>query len=407
MLDGRIDQHPDDALGSISSTVGEPRLLVRAAEAIGRSFAAGGELSVFVPGAEAPSLRPEATRLSARALGTFAPENTNLAIALIAGYRIDNSAKAADRPERLRPGDRLSLQFSDSNAILLGIGASKRLGALEALGEVTWDVLVGSRAPGAFDSPLRASAGARYHAYEGDAGALQVDLRPEVVLSGRPASGPTEPFVPIEPRLAIVAGVRWVMPFARKPKAAEARPPGTEPAAVTPAAALGSARGRVTSASGEPIAGAKVTAVPVEADAAEGERTVESGPDGAFSIADLAKGRVRVTARAPDHDDVTVETTIDPAAPATVDLVMKRTIKPGQLRGLVRSFTGKPLAATVRVEPGGAEAKTDADGTFQIDLPPGSYEVVIEAPGFSGQRRPVQLEENGVTILNADLRPGQ
>jgi hypothetical protein len=73
----------------------------------------------------------------------------------------------------------------------------------------------------------------------------------------------------------------------------------------------------------------------------------------------------------------------------------------------VRSFNGKPLPATIKVEPLGLEAKTDADGTFQIDVPPGSYEVIVVSPGFAGQRRPVQVEENGVTILNADLRPGK
>jgi uncharacterized protein YfaP (DUF2135 family) len=136
------------------------------------------------------------------------------------------------------------------------------------------------------------------------------------------------------------------------------------------------------------------------------ERTAESGADGTFQVTDLRPGRVHVVVKAAGFDDASADA--NAAATATVvDVVMKRAIKPGQLRGLVRSFNGKALAATIRVEPLGVEAKTDADGTFQIDVPPGSYEVVVAATGHVGQRRPVQVEENGVTILNADLRPGK
>jgi hypothetical protein len=403
MFDGRFDKHPDDVLGSTSSTIGEPRLLLRAAEAIGRSLAAGGEVVLFMPGAQAPSFRPEATTLDAKLLGTYAPENTGVAIALNAGYRIDNTMKSVDRPGRVRPGDRLSLQFSDSDAVLLGIGASKRFGDVEALGEATWEVLVGASAPSAIESPLRLGAGARYHAYEGDAGNLQVELRSEVVLSGRPGNGPTEPFSPIEPRVAIAFGLRWVMPLVKTSKRTgrDLNPPG---AITKPAEALGSVRGRVTAESGGPIPTARVSVASLEPNG--GERSAEAAADGSFAIADLRPGPARVSVKAPGHDDVTQEVTIDARAPTIVDLVMKRTIKPGQLRGLVRSFTGKPLAATIRVEPIGVETKTDVDGTFQVDLPPGAYDVIVASPGFVGQRRPVQLEENGVTILNADLRPG-
>lgn len=76
----------------------------------------------------------------------------------------------------------------------------------------------------------------------------------------------------------------------------------------------------------------------------------------------------------------------------------------GQLRGLIRSFKGQGLRATVVVAPLGSEAKTDADGAFALDVPPGVYQVEIAALGYRPQRREVRIEENGVTILNADLR---
>ena len=418
VLDGRYDSHPDDALGSSSSTVGEPRLFVRANEAVGRSFALGAQLGVWVPGGEAPSVRFDASTLDALLLATYAPAGSDLALALNAGYRIDRSAEvlgARDRP-RLRAGDRLALHLSDSDAILLGLGASKRLGGgtarasrVELLGELTWDVLVGAKAPAALESPLRLGLGARYHLKEDDEsfGALQLEARAELSLSARPSAGPTDALVPIDPRFAIIVGVRWTPALGARPKPmSDANGAAGAGSAGGPAPVASAVRGRVTAAeSGAAIASARVT-VTSDDPAQPNERTAETGADGTFQVTELRPGRVHVVVKATGFDDASADTSAAATA-AVVEVVMKKTIKPGQLRGLVRSFNGKPLAATIRVEPLGVEAKTDADGTFQIDVPPGSYEVVVAAPGHAGQRRPVQVEENGVTILNADLRPGK
>ena len=412
MLDGRYDKHPDDVLGSSSSTVGEPRLVARVADALGKSFALGGQLVLWMPGGEAPSVRPEASTLDATVLGTYAPPGTDLAVALNAGYRVDRSASSVDAAQRprLRPGDRLSLQASDFDAVLLGLGGSKRLGDVEVLGELTWDVLIGKTAPSATESPLRLGAGARYHVkvMDGALGNMQIELRSELGLGQRPASGPTDSFAPIEPRFALLAGLRWVLPLT---KAAPTKTVTLVPGDGTtplPAVVVGAVRGRVTGETGEPIAGARLTATtPPVGTAQADEHAAETGADGAFVVDNVRAGRARVVAKAPGYEETSVEVAVDPRAPVVANLAMKRAIRPGQLRGLVRSFNGKPLAATIRVEPLNVETKTDADGTFQIDVPPGGYEVVVASPGYAGQRRPVQVEENGVTILNADLRPGQ
>src|SRR5262249_9013431 len=139
MFDGRYDKHPDDVLGSSSSAVGEPRLLVRGSKELGRSVVLGGQLVLLVPGTVAPSLRPEASTFDASALFTFVPPDSDLAIALDAGYRVDRSGQAIDVRPRLRAGDRLTLNASDFDAIALGLGASKRIHQLEVLGEFTWD----------------------------------------------------------------------------------------------------------------------------------------------------------------------------------------------------------------------------------------------------------------------------
>jgi uncharacterized membrane protein len=76
---------------------------------------------------------------------------------------------------------------------------------------------------------------------------------------------------------------------------------------------------------------------------------------------------------------------------------------PSQIRGVVRSFGGQGLTARVRVAPLGVETTTDATGAFQVDVPPGAYEVSVEADGYEVQRRQVRVDPQGVVILNADL----
>jgi hypothetical protein len=224
---------------------------------------------------------------------------------------------------------------------------------------------------------------------------ISVELLVNLLLSERPA---VTVFAPIEPRVAFTFGLRWVLPFDKAPPEPTQKPPSDT--TITPPAeiAAGTVAGHVKSETGEPIAGARITA---------GEdRAADSAADGSFEIRNVKAGRVHVAAKAAGFDDIAVDIDLEAKKTAPAELVMKKTIKPGQLRGLVRSFNGKPLVATVRVEPIGTEVKTDADGTFAIDVPPGAYEVSISAPGHAPQKRPVQVEENGVTVLNADLRAG-
>ena len=43
-------------------------------------------------------------------------------------------------------------------------------------------------------------------------------------------------------------------------------------------------------------------------------------------------------------------------------------------------------------------------GRFELDVTPGVHEVRISARGYMTQVRRVRVEENGVTVLNIDLR---
>lgn len=395
MFDGRHESHGTNH----ATTLGEPRGVVRAAQGVARSVAVGAQLDLLVPGAEFPSFRPNASRLDARALATIAPPGMDFALAFNVGYRRDGTANvlSAEERARIRSGDKLTLGASDFDAVVLGVGASKRLSSgSEVIGEFGWDVLLGSNAPSAIESPLRVGGGARHHLANES---IQLEALINVALSERPSlTGPSPVFAPIEPRITFTFGLRWILPFDKPPPDATQKPAVDTTKRPTADVAVGMVQGHVKSETGEPIANARVSA-------GDG-RAADTAADGSFRIENVGAGRVRVAAKAAGFDDIRIDVDVEPKKTVAAELVMKKTIKPGQLRGLVRSFNGKPLVATVRVEPIGTEVKTDTDGTFTIDVPPGAYEVSISAPGHAPQKRPVQVEENGVTVLNADLRQG-
>jgi hypothetical protein len=73
------------------------------------------------------------------------------------------------------------------------------------------------------------------------------------------------------------------------------------------------------------------------------------------------------------------------------------------LRGHVHAFSGKPLSATITVYPRHLEATTDAQGYFELDLPPGRYTVRLRAHGYKSQSRKVEIQADSVTVLNVEL----
>lgn len=81
---------------------------------------------------------------------------------------------------------------------------------------------------------------------------------------------------------------------------------------------------------------------------------------------------------------------------------------PGTLRGAVRhADEGSPLAGVrVFVRGSDAEATTAEDGTFQVDLPPGTWELTLLRAGFSTQTvRDVVVVSEQTTSIDVDLTP--
>jgi len=125
---------------------------------------------------------------------------------------------------------------------------------------------------------------------------------------------------------------------------------------------------------------------------------------GRYVFEDVPFGSVTLELSADQYekDEWTVQVTPDAVEPEPRVLVSVAT--GSQLRGLVRSYNGKGLRATVTVAPIGLVVETDASGFFEIDLEPGMYTVEIEAIGYRKQTRTAEIEKNSVNILNVDLR---
>ena len=389
-FDGRWDQHLASGTQD-QSAVGDPRIALRGDFALDDTLALGLAALVLVPGTDAPSLAFEATTLDLRALGAWTPHGTPLTLALDLGWRFDGTARAVERPVPFSRADMVSLGASDSDALLIGLGAVVRVDDSELFAELSSDVLVESDTSA---SPVRLGAGARLSLVPR---LLSLFAAAEVGLGGRPVIDASATLAPVEPRFALSIGLVLAPrsgPAVEGTDGGEGEGEGEQGGGGGGSGgASGTRRGRILDPSGTPVAGAIVHVVgapePRTTTSADGTFVLEGVPEDA-ALEVEAEGYVAMR--------------IEPGSEAATSAVLERALPRGALRGLIRSHGTRTFVATVRVEPGGATATTDADGLFEIALPPGRYDVTIEAPGYERQRRSVEIEVDGVTVLNAELR---
>ncbi|MBN2192181.1 MAG: carboxypeptidase regulatory-like domain-containing protein [Polyangiaceae bacterium] len=410
-LDGRYDAHPADDRGRDSGGVGEPRLAARVGQAW-RALRLGAEIAAWLPGSEAPSVDFAATTLDFRGLVGTTIGGGATTVGGIVGYRWDNSADSEPDPASLRVGDRAALGLSEFDALLLGIGLSQRVSSVEILGEVSADWLVGEGAPGLGHSPLRLTAGLRHSLSR----RLAWEALGEVVPTARPSVAADAPMAPIEPRFSFYLGLRARLAPLPAPEAAPlvgptetlaegptALPP--EPAVLAPPPPgepiLCSVAGTVVDESGAPIVDAAVKAT-------VGEKVLEERTDagGQFELRGEACGKGELAVTAVDFDPGARDVELTEAPGTVVEILLRPAVPAGELRGLVRALDGRPIAARIRVIGTNLETTTGTDGSFSMQVAPGSYTVEVVAEGFARQRRAVRIDNRGVTILNADLRPG-
>ena len=185
----------------------------------------------------------------------------------------------------------------------------------------------------------------------------------------------------------------------RAPVAARAIPVVTAP----PPSARGRVRGIIRTANGAATAGAPLSRVLVEIAAGP---TVTTDHHGRFSIDNLGPGLI--TLRLSREDLIAAREVVSLPAGGDVEVVF--TLKsatvaaPAVVTGLVRSETGSPVTASVRLIEPGLTAQADAKGHFHLEVPAGNYTLVIEAPGFVTQRKNVVARAAEHNIYDVDLQ---
>jgi hypothetical protein len=401
-LDGRYDRHESGPQGSDDGWVGDPRLFARVDTAVTSVLRAGARLGVWLPGQAAPSIDVGAATPELAGALTFAPRGAPLWLTANAGYRLNRSARSAQDSARLSAADRLGLELSAFDQVLAGASAVYGGGRAQGFVEVLAELMVGAGSPSLAASPLRAGGGARF--------ALTPDIRleaeAELTLSARPDVSAAGPLVPVPPRAAVWLGVAYR--FGGAPASAPPRPIPARPiVAATPAVSASAAvSGRVVTADGGAVSEPRVT-VQRSGDAEAAVVAVDS--DGRFTISGTVGQTLTVRASAAGYEPSTETVALAARSDAEVTLTLQRRLPGGQIRGLVRSFKGVGVDAEIKIEPSDPALPTPAalhalDGRFEVDVAPGTYQVTITAPGYETQRRRVDVEQNGVTVLNADLR---
>jgi len=392
-LKGRYDVHSRDAYGKDDGFLFQPKLSTRLASQSG-ALGYGFEASAWLPGGADVGASLSALSVDGRAL--LSHQSAKFLIAGYAGYRLDRSAKAAGDVTRLRFGDRSALGLSDYDALLTGLGLGYAVGQTLLFGEVSAQVLLGS--PKLAASPLWLSVGARRPiGPEGLSGEISLDA----LASARPDFANVTALFPIEPRLTLNVGLRYrfgehraVVPT--PVPAPRAKPESTPPVVVLPNPTT--VELELLDERGQPLPRARATVTQGDTEAP----LVEITP-GHYRLVDAHPGRAKLRVKAEGFQPIERDIDVSSGRVAKIDVKVEPALPAGQVRGLVRSFRGKPLSASIRLEPSAATTQTDAEGFFQIDVPPGEYEVVIEAPGFQAQRRHAKVDQQGVVIVNADL----
>jgi hypothetical protein len=73
------------------------------------------------------------------------------------------------------------------------------------------------------------------------------------------------------------------------------------------------------------------------------------------------------------------------------------------IAGVVRA-EGQPVAAHVSIPELGLDVAADARGGFRLEVPPGRYTLIIEAPGLLPQRQPIVAAASERHIYDVDLQ---
>jgi hypothetical protein len=384
---GRYDTHSGDV--SDDGVVTETQAGMRATHRLGPALHAGAELGLGLPGGSSVGDALSALSGGLQLLLSYAPPRSPLTLGLVLGLLVDRSKYAGGELRGLSASDRLALGVSDSLlAARQGLAVSYRMGSVEWIAEWAFRMYFARVA----ESPMWIRAGARLRPAE----RLQLELLLGVSPSRRPSFAEGAPLIVVEPRLSagLSATYAWSTESPQPKAAAIQRPEAPVPPPKAPA----TLRGQLLTPSGTGLAGATVTLRRGDVSA-----TATSDAQGAYAFAALPEGQYELSVRADGFSAEPQTIALTEGDAPELKLTLKRELPQGQIRGTVRRFNGKPVVAAIAIGSLGLSLKTQDDGTFEIDVPPGEYSVAVTARGFRSQTRKARVELHGVAILVVEL----
>lgn len=165
--------------------------------------------------------------------------------------------------------------------------------------------------------------------------------------------------------------------------------------------------GYVIDASGAPVADVKVTATNVESKTA---LTTTTNRRGEYFFGTLALGRYQVTARVKGFTAMAKIVSLRPASSSILNFIVP--MGPnflGEIDGVIRDQSRKSVPSTlvlIEMEGGGyaANPKVVGGSYSQAGLPPGTYLVIVKAPGFKTVKRRVTLGPRARKKIDFRLR---
>lgn len=207
---------------------------------------------------------------------------------------------------------------------------------------------------------------------------------------------------PLEPPARVYATLSFVLPPAR-PQAVVTRVEVPMPPA-TPT--TGDVEGLVRDGrSGEPLAWVIVDVPGVT------QNPILTDASGVYRVKSIPAGAIKVRVQKQGYALTTLPVDIKAGAVSTADV----TLEPagakttGVFAGDVRGRDGKPVLAKATFQLA-SETRTvvaDATGKFQVTLPPGTFQLKVEAAGFISQTRPIVVTAGEQTAFNFVLQPVQ
>ncbi len=426
-FDGRFDKHKGVNPDGDDGYVGDPRLIARLSRRFGK-VSAGGQLTILIPGKDAPSVAASAISVEARGLLSLAAGPGTLSLS--AGVRVDNSAKSVvddngdDNRMLLSAEDRISLGVSDYHAMVAGAYYKLPIGAKAFVGvEGSMDLFFGEHLPDGITAPekpgpiLRAAVSGGFHLTSQWTAFAYVQLAKVDKVSAADVTAGNIALIPYEP--AFTGGLAITAHFGGAKSASGggvvandcvSNPEKCKPVTVVVTADLS---GTVVDDTGKPVAGARIT---VRLKNNTGKATTDE--KGEWTVTGVPIGKT--INNKTDLDDTGAEITVevDGKKPKTTTLTLKEgkdnrvaaitldaVLPPGQFKAVIRAAgTGKPIAGvSVKLEPGGASAISDSDGNISLDVQPGTYKASASGAGFKEQTLDVVIEQSAVVVKQFEL----